>query len=735
MIKPERCGSNGHRTRRLRLGVDIGGTFTDLVIVNEETGAITIEKIPSTPSDPSLSFHAIILKGLAAAGATPRNVGYLVHGTTVATNCIIEGKTAACGLLTTEGFRDILEIARQIKPEPFNLFFEKPRPLVPRHRALEARERLDPEGRVIEALVPDSVLAAARAFAEQGVEAVAICFLHSYINPRHEQRAAEILARELPGVHLSLSSEVCPEFREYFRASTTVVNAAITPIVSTYLSRVEAKLADLGVGVQLCIMQSNGGIYTSEIARKKPVHIVESGPAAGVIVAAHVASLTGRRNVISLDIGGTTAKAGLIQNGAPRISNEFEVGAQATGRRLNAKATGYPIKSGVVDLVEIGAGGGSLAWVDSGGALRVGPQSAGAEPGPACYGWGGLLPTLTDANLVLGRINPDFFLGGKMNLSRAAAARAVETQLANKLSLTVTEAAVGMVEVANSNMIEALRLVSVERGLDPRDFALVVFGGAGPLHANAIAHELRIPEVIIPLSPGVSSALGLLLADIKHDFVRTYIKDLSKVDLDFVNRGFAEFEREGRALLEREGVGAENQRFLRTLDMRLKGQSFELKVALDPGTLSASQLQSAAEAFHELHALTYGHSFPGEPVEIVNLRLTAQGVIPKPRMRRVEEANDRAASAEHALKGDRPVCFQAADGFVSTPIYDRYALQAGARVAGPAILEQFDSTVVIHPGYEGTVDAFGSVHLMPAKSSSLQRQEVSDFQTRERAAS
>jgi N-methylhydantoinase A len=427
--------------------------------------------------------------------------------------------------------------------------------------------------------------------------------------------------------------------------------------------------------------------------------------------------------VISLDIGGTTAKAGLIQNGAPRISNEFEVGAQATGRRLNAKATGYPIKSGVVDLVEIGAGGGSLAWVDSGGALRVGPQSAGAEPGPACYGWGGLLPTLTDANLVLGRINPDFFLGGAMRLSRGAAALAVETQIANKLSLTVTEAAIGMVEVANANMIAALRLVSVERGLDPRDFALVVFGGAGPLHANAIAHELRIPEVIIPLSPGVSSALGLLLADIKHDFVRTYIKDVSLVDLDFVNRAFAAFEREGRALLEREGIGAESQRFVRTLDMRLKGQSFELKVALDPGTIGASQLHSAATAFHELHALTYGHGFPGEPVEIVNLRLTAQGVIPKPRMRSVKEAGDRAASAEHARKGDGSVCFQAADGFVSTPIYDRHALQAGARVAGPAILEQFDSTVVIQPGYEGTVDEFGSVHLVPANGSGGHRDQ------------
>jgi N-methylhydantoinase A len=713
MMKPD---SDGSKERRLRLGVDIGGTFTDLVIMDEATGAITIEKVPSTPSDPSIGFETIVVQGLAAAGGQPGEVCALAHGTTVATNCIIEGKTAACGLLTTEGFRDILEIARQIKPEPFNLFFDKPRPLVPRHRCREARERLDAEGTVLQEIVPETVLAAARSFAAEGVEAVAICFLHSYVNPRHEQLAAELLRRELPGVHLSLSSEVCPEFREYFRASTTVVNAVIAPIVSTYLSRVEAKLAALGVGVPLCIMQSNGGIYTAGVARRKPVHIVESGPAAGVIVAAHIGALCGCHNVISLDIGGTTAKAGLIQDGTPQISNEFEVGAQAAGRRLNARATGYPIKSGVVDLVEIGAGGGSVGWVDPGGALRVGPHSAGALPGPACYGWGGELPTLTDANLVLGRINPDFFLGGKMKLARDAAVRAVESQIATKLNLSVTGAAAGMVEIANANMIAALRIVSVERGLDPRDFTLVVFGGAGPLHANAIAHELRIPEVIIPLSPGVSSALGLLLADIKHDFVRTYIKALDRVDLDFVKNAFADFEREGRALLAREDIAPADQRFLREFDMRLVGQSFELKVALDPGAIDAAQLARAVAAFHELHARTYGHSFPGEPVEIVNLRLTAQGAIPKPRIGPLAEAGTRSVSATAALKGRRPVYFEASGGFVETSIYDRYAFPAGVRVAGPAILEERDSTVVIHPGYEAGVDAFGSVHLVRQKS-------------------
>ena len=509
---------------RVRLGVDIGGTFTDAIVLDEATGEFLIEKVPTTPSDLSVGFHDVTTRSLEAAGRVPEDIGSLVHGTTVATNCIIEGKTARCGLLTTEGFRDILEIARQIKPEPFNIFFEKPRPLVPRHRCLEASERLDAEGRVVRALDPESVRAAAETFRREGVEAVAVCFLHSYINPGHEQLAAEILGRELPGVPIVLSSEVCPAFREYLRASTTVVNAAIAPVVSTYLGRVEAKLRDLGLQGRLCVMQSNGGVCTFETARRMPVRIIESGPAAGVTVAAYIGSLTGRRNVISLDIGGTTAKAGLIQDGAPRVTHEFEVGAKAAGRLLHAKATGYPIQCGVVDLVEVGAGGGSIGWVDSGGALRVGPRSAGAEPGPACYGQGGTLPTLTDANLILGRLNPDFFLGGKMRLCRDAAVRAVNEHVAGPLSLTVTEAAFGMVEIANAHMIEALRLVSVQRGFDPREFALVAFGGAGPLHANAIARELDIPEVIIPLSPGVSSALGLLLADIRHDFVRTYIK-------------------------------------------------------------------------------------------------------------------------------------------------------------------------------------------------------------------
>ena len=697
--------------QQLRVGVDTGGTFTDAVIMDEASGDFRVEKVPSTPSDPSVSFQQVVLQALEAAAARPEDVVYLAHGTTVATNSIIEGKTAKCGFVTTQGFRDILEIARQIKPELYNIFFEKPRPLIPRNLCFEVAERVDAKGKVITPLDPGGVREAAHAFEQEGVEAVAVCFLHSYINPCHEKLAGEILERELPAAYRSLSSGVSPEFREYFRASTTIVNALIAPVVATYLNRIEAKLARLGFKIQLCIMQSNGGIYSSEIARRKPVHLIESGPAAGVIAAARIGALTGAQNVISLDIGGTTAKAGLIQDGMPKVSNEFEVGSKATGRLLHAKAAGYPIKSSVIDLVEIGAGGGSIGWVDSGGALRVGPQSAGAEPGPACYGRGGVLPTMTDAHLILGRINPAFFLGGKMKLSREAAEGAVRKNVGSPLSLDPAAVAFGMVEIANANMIEALRLISVQRGLDPRGFVLVVFGGAGPLHANAIAAELEVPEVIIPMSPGVSSALGLLLADIKHDFVRTYIKGMNQVDLNFLNEVFAQFEREGRELLTREGIPADRRSFAREADLRYTGQSFELRVAVPAGRLEPEHLVGLDRTFHQLHEQAYGHSAPGEPVEIVNLRLTAQGIIPKPQMRRLGRLNE---GEPVACKGNRQVCFRPGNGYQATPIYDRYKLLAGARVDGPAIFEEFDSTVVIHPGYQAQVDDFGSIHIRRA---------------------
>jgi N-methylhydantoinase A len=688
--------------------VDTGGTFTDAVIMDEVTGEFWIEKVPSTPSDPSVSFNDVISQALDGVSGNAPDVSFLVHGTTVATNCIIEGKTAKCGFVTTKGFRDILEIARQIKPEPYNVFFEKPRPLVPRNLCLEVEERLDYEGNIITPLDPAGVLEAAKKFKNERVESIAVCFLHSYVDSRHERRAQEILLKELPGVYVSISSEVCPEFREYFRASTTIVNAVIIPIVAGYLDRIESKLADLGFTAQLCVMQSNGGIFTSEIARRNPVHLIESGPAAGVTVAAYIGGLTGSRNVISLDIGGTTAKTGLILNGVPKVSTEFEVGSKAVGRSLHAKATGYPIKSSVIDLVEIGAGGGSIGWVDSGGALRVGPQSAGAEPGPACYGKSGTLPTLTDANLVLGRLNPDFFLGGKMKLCVESAVKAIETELSARLHLNTTEVAAGMVDIANASMIEALRLVSVQRGFDPREFALVAFGGAGPLHANAIAAELGIPEVIIPLSPGVSSSLGLLVADLTHDFVRTYMKPVDRADLDFLNVAFQEFERAGRELLTREGIPANRQSFARELDLRYSGQSFELKIPLGPGPLESEQLASLKHSFHQSHELTYGHSALGEPIEIVNLRVKAQGAISKARLKQLPRADRDRASM---LKGERKVCFSPAEGFVPTSVYDRYQLRTDDKISGPAIVEELDSTMVIYPSYQGRVDEFGSIHL------------------------
>lgn len=492
-----------------------------------------------------------------------------------------------------------------------------------------------------------------------------------------------------------------------------MVNTVIMPIVARYLERIRTRLRELGFRRNLCVMQSNGGICTAEIASMKPVHIVESGPAAGAIVAAHIGSLTRLPNVISLDIGGTTAKVGLIQDGAPKISNAFEVGSKAIGHQPNSKASGYPIKSGVVDLVEIGSGGGSIGWVDDGGALRVGPRSAGADPGPACYGRGGTRPTVTDANLILGRINPESFLGGKMRLSVEAAAQAMEREIASRLHLTVTEAALGMLEIANASMIEALRMISVQRGFDPREFALVAFGGAGPLQANAIAADVGIHELVIPMSPGVSSALGLLLADLKHDFVRTYIQLLNQVDANFINDIFRGFEERGREALLVEGVPDDKQSFVREMDMRYAGQSFELKVPIVVSKVDQEVARSLEEAFHRLHERTYGHSTPGEPVEVVNLRLTARGIIPKPKIRRLASTG---TDTDRALKGHRDVCFSSAEGYVSTPIYDRYQLQAGSTITGPAVIEEFDSNTLLQPGYSASADEFGSLHIVQAAS-------------------
>jgi N-methylhydantoinase A len=693
-----------------RLGIDIGGTFTDAILLDEGTGKIWIGKVSTTPADPSRGFMEAASRLLQQAGVEPRAVGTVVHGTTVATNAIIEGKLARTGFVTTEGFRDLLEIARQVRPTLYDLLFEKPPPLVPRYLCFGVSERLDAQGQVLRSLDEESVRRVAEQLRREGVEAVAVCLLHAYVNPSHEQRVGAILREVFPEVVLSLSSEVAPEFREYTRASTTVLNAGIQPVVERYLRNIETRLREADVPAELLVMQSSGGVFSAKAARAKPVFMVESGPAAGVMAASHLGSTLGHPDVISFDMGGTTSKAALIQGGKPRVTKEYEVGAVA--RAAGGGGTGgYPLRTPVIDLVEIGAGGGSLAWIDSGGRLRVGPASAGADPGPACYGKGGREPTVTDANLVLGRLNPQFFLGGEMELDVARARADIREQCARTLSMDVVEVAHAIMEIANAAMVNALRLVSVQCGYDPREFTLIAFGGAGPLHANRLAAETEMASTIIPLSPGLTSALGLLITDLKHDYAQTLLQRADRLDLSAIEAIYHQLMEEGRNTLLREGLAPAEMTFLRQVELRYVGQSFELTVPLPAGTVGPQAVAQVLESFHREHDRAYGYSAPDEPVEWVNLRVTAVGSIAKPRLREWADNGQPAAAVAEAQKASRSVYFAEANGAVACPIYDRYRLRPSWVVEGPAIVEEFDSTTVIHPGYRALVDRFGNLVL------------------------
>ena len=695
-------------TDQYRLGVDVGGTFTDAILLNESTGEVRTGKVPSTPSDPSQGFLRVVDRMLGQSGVAPDAVRYLVHGTTVATNAIIEGNLARTAFITTEGFRDLLEIQTGIRPVLYDLQFEKLRPLVPRYLSFGVPERLDFRGDVLAPLDEDAVRRMAEYLPGEGVESIAVCLLHSYVNPDHERRIGDILKELLPSVPVSLSSEVAPEFREYFRASTTVINAAIRPVVSRYLGNIQDRIRGSGITGELLVMQSSGGVLTFDAAIERPVFMVESGPAAGVIAASYLGNSLGHENVISFDMGGTTAKAGLIESGTPRVTKDYEVGGTAGATEHGARGSGYPIRTPVIDLVEIGAGGGSIAWIDSGGILRVGPQSAGADPGPVCYGQGGTEPTITDANLVLGRLSPGYFLGGEMELDVEDARRAIETQCAKPLGMGVMEVALGIVEIANSAMVGALRQVSVQRGHDPRDFMLVAFGGAGPVHANRLAAELEIPAVLVPPSPGTTSAMGLLVTDIKHDYSVALIQRADLLDFEAAGESFRRMRAEGEEALSREGVGPGEMVFLYQADMRYAGQSYELTIPLPDGGLAPERLTGVIDRFHREHERAYGFKADGEPVEFVALRLSAIGSISRPR---TVELTSSGGDLAAALKTSRAVYFAESGGRVDCPVYDRYRLQPDFELRGPAIVEEVDSTTVIHPGYRAVVDRYGNLLL------------------------
>jgi N-methylhydantoinase A len=692
-----------------RLGVDIGGTFTDAILIDEETGQSRISKVSSTPSDPSNGFLEVTDRILALAGTDPQSLRYVVHGTTVATNAIIQRRIARTALIATQGFSDVLEIGRQIRPTLYDIQFQKPMPLVPRNLAFGVPERLNWRGEVLLPLDEAAVRRVAEKLRAESVGSVAVCLLHSYANAIHEERIGEILAEMLPGVAVSLSCRIAPEFREYDRASTIVINAGIQPIVQEYLGSIEQRLRGRQVAAELLVMQSGGGVLTFQTAGERPVFIVESGPAAGVIATSHLARNLGVTNAISFDMGGTTAKVGLVRGGTPQITKEYHVGAVAQPGAGAARGSGYPIRTPVIELAEIGAGGGSIAWVDSGGALRVGPTSAGAEPGPAAYGRGGQEPTITDANLFLGRLGADSFLGGELHLDIDAATRAIERACAKPLGRDLVSTAYGIIEIANSAMASALRLMSIQRGLDPRTFALVGFGGAGPVHANRLAAQMGIGTTIVPPSPGTFSALGLLLNDLRHDFSQTYKRRMTAVDLDAIRRIFERMEGEGRAMLAREQVPEVDISIEHHLEMQYVGQSYVLPIRLARGAIDAADMATAVADFHAAHAAAYGFSVTAEPTEIVNVRLAAVGRIPPWTPRRVGRDGPRPEP-----KGTREVYFEESGGFTTCAIYDRAHFQETTWVNGPCIVEEMDSTTVIHPGYVANVDTWGNLVIGPS---------------------
>jgi N-methylhydantoinase A len=690
-----------------RIGVDIGGTFTDGVAFDPVTSEVVIEKVLTTSADLSDGFLAVFDALVARAGVPPEQVRDVMHASTVATNALLERKGARVGLLVTAGFRDVLEIGRQVRSELYNFFTDKPEPLVPRARVYEVSERLDHRGSVVVPLQRADVDRAIDSMRAAGVDSVAICFLHSYRNSVHEQEAAE-MARSAFGAHaVSVSSEIAPEIKEYWRASTTCVNAYVGPVVRRYLGRVGEQLNARGFQGQVGIMHSGGGIESARSIVERPFQMIESGPAAGVAGAAFFARSLGYANAISFDMGGTTAKAGLILDGASRVLPEFEVAAAGGSGVGVAKASGHPILGEVVDLVEVGAGGGSLAWIDAGGHLRVGPQGAGSDPGPACYGKGGQRPTITDANLILGRIDPEYFLGGAMALDGAAALRAITAVCADPLEMSAPEAARGVIAIANARMVSALRLVSIERGHDPRELGLVAFGGAGPLHASSLALDMGIPDVLVPPNPGVASAWGLLLSDVKHDVRVTVLTRLDAPHVSEVRGVFDSLSERLERSLESEDGDAADFLSVRYVEARYEGQSSRLRIEWVDAADAEAVVAELTGRFHTEHEREFGYHVQGEPVQILTAGISATAT----RMRTSGLADSRRdGPSASALKGRRRVVFDDARE-ATVPVYRRDMLAQGTVTDGPAIIEEFDSSTLVAPGYSFEVLDFGVLRL------------------------
>src|SRR5215470_8979427 len=680
-----------------RVGFDVGGTFTDFVL-QAPTGALTTAKRLTTYPDPSEACLAGLDELLARAGTAWPAVAQAVHGTTLGSNVVIERKGRDVGLITTLGFRDVLIIGREKRYQVYDLQIEKPVPLIPRRLIAEVPERLRADGSVLRPLDEAETRRVVRTLRAAGVSSIAVCLLHAYASPAHERRVGKIIGEEAPDVRVSLSHEISPVFREYERTSTTVVNAYVMTAVRDYLRQLAAHMKERGCRSRLFVMQSSGGIATSEAMERYPVRMIESGPAAGTLMAAAYGESAGQRDLIAFDMGGTTAKLALVEEGRPSTTALFEL------HKVGLVAgSGIPMNIHAIDLVEIGAGGGSIARARL-GVVQVGPESASSTPGPACYARGGLAPTVTDANLVLGYLNPDDFAGGAMRLDPEAARRAIEEHVARPLGLGLAEAAWGIHLVVNSNMELATRVVSIERGRDPRDLTLVAFGGSGPVHGWRLAQALRIPRAILPAAAGVTAALGLLAAEVKFDVSRTYVRKTDEVALDYLNAMYAEMEEQAAAVI-RESAVSGAVTLLRSADARYAGQGYELNVALPPNALGSAHLTRFRAAFDEAYAVRYGFASPGEPVEIVNWKLSA--VAAGPRLTLPKQADQ--GGPDQALKGRRPAYFPEKGGYVETPVYDRYRLSPGTTLLGPAIVEERESTSVLPPGCGTRVDGYGSL--------------------------
>ena len=681
---------------KYRVTVDTGGTFSDFVFFNEDTGAISITKVTSTPKEP---FQAVLngFKELIQLGVSAKDVSFFCHGTTVGTNALLEEKGARTGLLVTQGFRGIYEVMEQTRgygPATYDLFFEKPKLLAPPYLTEEIPERVDFRGSALKIIDVEVAREAIRRLKKKDVQSVAVCFLFSFLNPAHELKIKELFAAEFPEARLSLSCEVLPQIREFYRLSTTVINAYIQPVMATYLSRLENRMREMGVTTpKLYIMQSNGGVSTFKGSSEKPVATVLSGPAGGVIASLGSCERVGINNIITFDMGGTSCDVALIHNGNPVVTTQGKINMR-------------PIALPMLDIHTVSAGGGTIARIDAVGGLQVGPDSAGADPGPVSYDRGGEEITVTDANIVAGVLDPDHFLGGRMRLNKPKAERLLEEKLARPLGMNLLEAADGVLKIINVKMEEAIKAVSSARGYDIRDFTLVAFGGGGPMHAGRMALDLGISSVLVPLTPGVHSALGLLMSDVKHDYVRSKLASFEGLDLDEINRLFLQLIAQAKDELHGEGFQDTEIKIEPYLDLRYAGQGYELTVPCPMPPLTTADLALMRARFDTLHEQNSGHKAETEPVELVSLRLVSLGLVPQAKLFPGEITGRKVESAR---TGERKTFFGKEHGALPTAIYNRDLLEPGHRISGPAIVEQLDTTTVIHPEQEATVDEYRNI--------------------------